>query len=365
MEQGAMQGENAYMEQGGNANMEQGTAQGGNAYMTPPDEVKAARKHFSKLGGGYLAGTIAIFAVQLLALEIAKAAMPGMMKNMDIYLLVTMMPMYLIAIPFLVLLVRRLPAQTPQKRTMKPGQFAVSVIMAFALMYVANIIGTIITTIIGLLKRGSVGNTLVGVVTSASPLVLLFIVVICAPVIEEFVFRKLVVDRTIRYGQGTAVVLSGLMFGLFHGNLNQFVYATALGMFLAFLYAKTGKLKITIAIHMMVNFMGSMVSTWVIKIVNLEALMSLNGGDMRAVIEYLSENMLGFLVYMLYAGCIFGIMIAGVVLLIVSAVKKRFRFERGSVSIPKGKRFGTVILNLGMGLYCVFWIGMIIYQLFV
>lgn len=332
--------------------------------VTQPDEVKAARKHFSRLGISYLAGTIAIFAVQLLALAIANAVAPDLMGNMNIYLLVTMMPTYLIAIPFLILLVRRIPAQTPGKHPMKPGQFAVSAIMAFALMYLANFIGTIITTVIGLLKKGAVENTIANMVTSASPLMMLFIVVICAPVIEEFVFRKLIVDRTVRYGQGTAVVLSGLMFGLFHGNLNQFVYATALGMFLAFLYVKTGKLKITIAIHMMVNFMGSIVSAWVIRLVNLEVLVGLNGSDMEAVMEYLSENMLGFLVYMLYAFCILGVMIAGVVLLIVFAAKKRFRFERGSVSIPQGKRFRTVILNLGMGLYCVFWIGMIIYQLF-
>ena len=102
----------------------------------------------------------------------------------------------------------------------------------------------------------------------------------------------------------------------------------------------------------------------VLKLMNLEALSRLDAGDIQAVMEYLSENMLGFLLYMLYAFCILGIMIAGFVLFIVFAVKKRFVFARGAVSIPKGKRFRTVILNLGMGLYCIFWIGMIIDQLF-
>ena len=332
--------------------------------MMQADEVRAARKHFSKLGAGFLAGTIVIFAVQTLALIIAEAVAPGLTENMNIYLLVSLLPMYLIGIPVLALLVWKLPSQTPERRTMKPGQFVVSVIMAFALMYAANIIGTIFTTIIGFFKKGAVQNTIANVVTETSTLTVIFIMVNCAPIIEEFVFRKLVVDRAVRYGQGTAVVLSGLMFGLFHGNLNQFMYATALGMFLAFLYVKTGKLKITIAIHMLINFMGSVVSAWVLKAVNLEKLSRLNAGDMQMVMEYLSENMLGFLAYMLYAFCIFGIMITGVVLLIVFAAKKRFVFERGNACIPKGERFRTVILNLGMGLYCVFWIGMIIYQLF-
>lgn len=367
---------NGYMPQNGNGYMPQNgngyTPQDGNGYMprqstvymTHIDELRAARKHFSRLGIRFLAGTIVIFAVQLLALKIAESLAPELTGDMNIYLLVTMLPMYLIGIPVLALLVWRLPSQTPERRIMKPGQFVVAVIMSFSLMYVANIIGTVITTIIGLFKRGGVQNTIANVVTETNPLMVLFIMVICAPAVEEFVFRKLVVDRTVRYGQGTAVVLSGLMFGLFHGNLNQFMYAAALGMFFAFLYVKTGKLKITIAIHMLINFMGSVVSAWVLKVVNLEALSKLNAGDMMSVMEYLSENLLGFLVYMLYVLCIFGLMITGFVLFIVFAAKKRFVFERGSMCIPKGERFRTVILNLGMALYFVFWIVIIIDQLF-
>ena len=64
-------------------------------------------------------------------------------------------------------------------------------------------------------------------------------------------------------------MVSGLMFGLFHGNLNQFVYAFVLGLFLAFLYVKTGNLKITIALHMMINFVGGIVSSWLMRMIDL------------------------------------------------------------------------------------------------
>ena len=47
--------------------------------------------------------------------------------------------------------------------------------------------------------------------------------VIIAPVMEELVFRKYLVDRLVPYGQKTAVVLSGLFFGLFHGNFISFL----------------------------------------------------------------------------------------------------------------------------------------------
>ncbi len=353
------QGGNVYTAPDGNGYM----PQGGNISLSKADEVRAARKHFSSLGLRFLAGTLLIFAVQTLAMEIGSRVAPELMSDMNYYLLVTMLPMYFIAIPILVLLVKRLPSQTPERRRMKPGHFVLSVIMAFALMYVANFIGTFITTFIGIIKGGEVENAIAGVVTEANQLTIFFIMVVCAPIVEELVFRKLVVDRTVFYGQGTAVVLSGLMFGLFHGNLNQFMYATALGMLLAFLYAKTGNLKITIAIHMLINLMGSIVSLQVLKLVDLEALMTMDSSDMQAVLKYFSENMAGLMVYMLYMFCVFGVMITGFVLVIVFAAKGRFACEKGSVCIPRGKRFRTVILNLGMVLYFLFWIVMIIKQL--
>ena len=58
--------------------------------------------------------------------------------------------------------------------------------------------------------------------TESNMMVTFLYMVICAPILEEYIFRKLIVDRTVKYGQGVAIVLSGLMFGLFHGNLNQF-----------------------------------------------------------------------------------------------------------------------------------------------
>ena len=50
--------------------------------------------------------------------------------------------------------------------------------------------------------------------------------VVLAPVMEELIFRKVLIDRTIVYGDKAAVVLSGLLFGVFHGNFHQFFYAS-------------------------------------------------------------------------------------------------------------------------------------------
>ncbi len=328
------------------------------------EEIKVSRKYFSKLGWMFLLGTLIIYVAQLTSMYLIKAIRPEWMENPNISLLASVLPLYLIGMPLLIFLVKKVPAEQVEQHEMKRWQFAVAAIMCFGLVYISNIVGNIFTIIIGFLKGGAVQNVMANVATSVSIWFVLVYMVLIAPAMEEYVFRKLIVDRTVRYGQGVAVVMSGLMFGLFHGNLNQFVYAFVLGAFLAFLYVKTGKLKITIALHMMINFMGGVVSVLVIKMINLEKYQQIAvSGDMQALMEYVMENLTAFAVYGLYVLFVLGMIIAGGVLLIVFLAKKRFTFEKGEVVLPKGKRFYTVILNSGMIVYCLLWIAMIVYQL--
>lgn len=77
---------------------------------------------------------------------------------------------------------------------------------------------------------------------------------ILAPLGEEVVFRGVV------YGQfkkvmkvPLAIVLSGLAFGLFHGNLVQAVYATVIGILLALVYEFYGTLIAPMVFHGIAN----------------------------------------------------------------------------------------------------------------
>ncbi len=330
------------------------------------NNLKKDRKHFSKIGWMYVVGTIVIYIVQLVPIALVEFLQPAWASNPNAALLVSMLPMYLIGMPVLILLLKRIPAEHPEQHKMKTGQFVVAAIMCFAIVYLSNIVGTILTTIIGALKGSEVQNQILNVTADLNLWTIFFIMVICAPCIEEFVFRKLLVDRTVRYGQGVAIVISGLMFGLFHGNLNQFMYAFVLGMFLAYLYVKTGNLKITIALHMLINFFGGVVSSLLLKLINLDEYYSLvsEGMDMDIMMNYFMEHLAGWIVYMIYILFVLGVTIAGTVLLIVNLVKKKFFLGRGAVTIPKGKRFSTVILNVGMSVYCIIWIATIVAQLF-
>lgn len=74
------------------------------------------------------------------------------------------------------------------------------------------------------------------------------------PIIEEFLFRG-IVFRLLRKKCSFlwAMMISAILFGVYHGNLVQFVYATICGMVLAYLYEKSCRVWSSIWSHMMMN----------------------------------------------------------------------------------------------------------------
>ena len=83
----------------------------------------------------------------------------------------------------------------------------------------------------------------------------LFVTIICAgiliPIVEEILFRGLIFNRIkCQYNFVAGLLISSLLFGIYHGNIVQGIYATLLGIFLGFAYHKTKSILIPIFIHM-------------------------------------------------------------------------------------------------------------------
>ena len=221
---------------------------------------KEIRRHFSKIGFAYLAGSIVIYAVQFLASMVGKKFVPGVMADANGSFIVLMLTMYGISMPFMGWLVSRIPTQKIEERKMTAGQWIIAFLMCYGLMYAGNLIGTALTFGIGMVKGTGVDNPLVSTVMQPNPWVTFIIAVLIAPTAAELLFRKFLTERIVKYGELAAVLASGLFFGLFHGNLNQFSYAFLLGLLLAYVYYRTGLLRVSVALHMVLNFFGAAVS---------------------------------------------------------------------------------------------------------
>lgn len=77
---------------------------------------------------------------------------------------------------------------------------------------------------------------------------------ILSPVAEEAVFRGLIYNRMKRcFRFEIALIVSALLFGLYHGNLVQAVYGTILGLLIAYMYELHHSFAVPVLFHAIAN----------------------------------------------------------------------------------------------------------------
>lgn len=96
---------------------------------------------------------------------------------------------------------------------------------------------------------------------SAMPVILVVYTVIIAPIVEEFAFRGLCTSYAMRtlplWG---ANLFSSVLFGFMHANAMQGIYTFAFGLILGYVFAKTGRIWIVVAIHAIFNGISALLS---------------------------------------------------------------------------------------------------------
>ena len=309
-------------------------------------DIKSARKVFSRIGIAFAAILVVGTLLQWLIFSAGEDSWVytsswGMWIG-------TFLPLYAVAIPLGILIMRKLPACAPENVKLGTRNFLVFIPMSICVMYIGNLIGTVLSLA---LSGGTAENAIADYAMDNHPLKVMVMVVL-APMLEEYICRKQIIDRTRQYGEKVAVFLSALVFGLLHQNLYQFFYAFGMGMIFAYVYTRTGRLRYCIGLHMFINFLGSVVAPWIMSNVDMAALESLDltlpEEELMAVLE---PMMSGFVGYMAYAMLLMGFSVWGLVLLILKA--RKLLWKPAQLPVPQGKVFKTVYLNVGMIVYII------------
>lgn len=225
----------------------------------------STKKLFSRIGFGY----VIFFLVSIIAQSVILIGMEAVSGrwfsegfNMETVMLMSQVAMYGIALPILSLWMRRLPSWGKEKKDrLSAGHLLLLMIFCFGVTYIGNIIGQILMYLVELVTKTPVSNPVDAMVGDLSPRSLFIFVVIIAPLMEELVFRKLLIDRIISYGQLPAMLVSGIAFGLFHGNFYQFFYACSIGMVFAYIYTRTGTIWYSVFLHAVINFTGGFLAS--------------------------------------------------------------------------------------------------------
>lgn len=132
----------------------------------------------------------------------------------------------------------------------------------FVPMYGAGQIANIIVLAISFLlvhNQSAVEDTLTPIVSSGTGhgawyLAFLFIqMTVLAPLFEEYWFRGIIQTSLMPYGNGFAILVSALCFGMAHGNIHQFCYTVIVGICLGYVRYASGSLMPTTIMHALFN----------------------------------------------------------------------------------------------------------------
>lgn len=87
-----------------------------------------------------------------------------------------------------------------------------------------------------------------------------FAVVILPPLVEETVFRGLILHYLKKGGARfwAANLIQAVLFGIYHGNLVQGIYAFCIGVLLGYLAERYGSLIIPVMVHALFNLFGTL-----------------------------------------------------------------------------------------------------------
>ncbi|ACA54578.1 CPBP family intramembrane metalloprotease [Clostridium botulinum] len=87
-----------------------------------------------------------------------------------------------------------------------------------------------------------------------NPYQIFILQIIMAPIFEEIVLRGIILEGFLnKYKPITSIIVSSVIFGLWHGNIPQFITATILGILVGIIYYKTRSTVLCIVSHILNN----------------------------------------------------------------------------------------------------------------
>lgn len=124
----------------------------------------------------------------------------------------------------------------------------------FAFCLASNYLAVYFNALLDGVGVGTAENEVVESVSGGDTLLNFLCAAVVAPLIEELVFRGVIMQPLRRFGNVFAVVASALLFGLSHGGPSNVVFAFLCGVALGFVVIASKSIWVGIAVHFLNNF---------------------------------------------------------------------------------------------------------------
>ena len=149
------------------------------------------------------------------------------------------------------------------RRTFHPLQFLGIVFLVPGTQFFSSIIIAIVSVVFPswlqayekLLENAGIGNEI--------SIIMMIYSVCLAPISEEMIFRGVTMRIARRsFPFWVANLIQAVLFGIFHMNILQGIYAAVLGLFLGYVCEKGGSIYLAIVFHFLFNLWGTTSSKW-------------------------------------------------------------------------------------------------------
>ena len=288
---------------------------------------------FSRVGLAAAVLGVVVNLVQMIIITIFNVVNPAFESNGWFRYLLIAVSFYLIGFPICCLILKSIPdGPKREEENLTFGGFIKFFLISYFIMVLLNLFTMGFLWIVGNFKGSDVVNPLENVISNSSVLATIIFAGILSPIIEEVLFRGVMLNKLRTYGDKIAIITTALLFGLFHENFSQFFYAVGLGMIFAYVTLKTGTIKYSIGIHIMINMMGSVIGTQVLN-------------------STIATMIFGIVVWVF--------VIAGLILFIKDF--KKTSLLPGEVTIEKGHILSETWLNVGMIINLIISLALMIY----
>ena len=276
-----------------------------------------------------------------------------------IYLLMNSFNVSVLGCLVLGLSLKVLPSVKIEKKKLTFGQIMLLIMMVYGLGQVGSLMGMPIHTALSSVtlfgdnsSEDALSSLKDSLIIGSDSVIRIITVGIMPAIFEELLFRKFLIDRTLRHGEFISCAMSGIMFGLWHGNFQQFFFAFFLGVLFAFVYIRTGRIIYTMILHASLNVVTSSITVELLAELMKRMGMDMSNGTMNPNIDYdamMKSVMPLLLVLLVWIITLVGFQIAGFVMVIVK--RKKFKLMPIVGELPRKQILRTMTHSVTMWVF--------------
>lgn len=176
-----------------------------------------------------------------------------------------------IFLPFIILTLTTYPNGQNNPLPFKKNSFAkiiTAIVICMGATYIAQIIASILQSVTTLAPPNLPHNF-----ATINIIAEIFAVAIIPGIVEEIVFRGIILGMFRKFGDRFAIFISALLFGLLHMNLIQFIFAFIIGLMFGFITVKLNSLLPAMVAHILNNLLSTLISLHLLNSIEYSSIM--------------------------------------------------------------------------------------------